>query len=256
MIFILAFIIDWNSYIGVSKWTIIFDYAAIFDLVAAILLFVVSKWKLKGKAAKKTTHASELVAVLAAVIWIIDIKLNHRLSALQQIESDAQISQLTNSLAKTELARKQAQEAAEKAVNSANSLNMEALQNLPRHLSIEQQNKLLMAIREFPNGHLSFSVPQGVEDAQGIAEDIAAVFISDGWQLFPGRGGILVGLGNGIIVNGDKSNAATVKAVADTLTSFGLNGQQETGRWLYRNDIKTIGFSNVVNIIIGYKTEK
>ena len=126
MISTLSFIIDWNLEVSVSKWVWWFDYAAVFDLVAAILLFAVSKWKLKGKTAKKTTHASEVMAVVAAAIWIIDIKLNHRLSALQQNASDAQIATLTNSLAQAEEGRKQAQSSASIAVAASQNATSEA----------------------------------------------------------------------------------------------------------------------------------
>jgi len=192
----LSFVIDWGSEVSVSQWTWWFDYAAIFDLVAAILLFVVSKWKLKGKMAKKTTHASEVLAVVAAIIWIIDVKLNHRLSALQQNASDAQISTLTNSLARAEYARNQAQISANNAILASGNATFQAeklaganakieeleAKNLPWRISPEQSNIVFQLLHPIPIKKELLQVTYTVsEERNDFAKDLISILKNAGF---------------------------------------------------------------------------
>jgi hypothetical protein len=159
---------------------------------------------------------------------------------LTQVES--KYDEATNDLAA-------AKQTAIEASNAENSANIAVLENLPRHLSNDQKMQLLKVIEPYPKLKFSFFFENSVNDSKRIENDLAQVFLSDGWEMEESEGGMMP-IGDGIFLRSKESNDATTKAIADTLTSFGINTFVDKMRVFGNHSL-----TNMVFIIIGHKPQ-
>jgi hypothetical protein len=161
---------------------------------------------------------------------------------VQQISSE--YNEATNALA-------QAKQTAVEASNAINNANIAVLQNLNRHLSNDQKNQLLKTIRPYPKLKFFFFLADSVTDSRVMANDLAQVFVFDGWKSEGNAGGMMGGMPDGIGFWSDATNNVTVKAIADTMTSFGLSGYVKNQSGAFDNSL-----SDAVMVVIGQKPEK
>ncbi|HZV35903.1 MAG TPA: hypothetical protein VFB72_15105 [Verrucomicrobiae bacterium] len=79
----MSFIIHWDSVESVEHWAYLFDYSGSLDfLVGAFLCYALVK-RLKGHRMRNVEVLCSVLAVLAGLCWVVDGKLNHRLTDLQ-----------------------------------------------------------------------------------------------------------------------------------------------------------------------------
>jgi hypothetical protein len=219
---------------------------AIVEVIVSIVIVATFNKEWEEKVKKRLEYQFEIGFLIAAAIAVVAIVSNRRLETLR--EFDEKLAKQ-----KSDVALGAAIKAAQIATNIVNNANVAVLQNLPRHLSNDQKNQLLRAVLPLPKEQYSFFFDQNVRDARGLAQDMGVVFEYAGWKLLPPMGGMAIGLGDGILVEGDEKRGGSVKAIADILTSFGLYGHAFTnqGRWTFFSNSDTIIVSNVISITIG-----
>jgi hypothetical protein len=147
----------------------------------------------------------------------------------EDAERERQYSAVTNQLATAQVQIAvqsnllvQAQQATISASNNASNANI-AVQNLNRHLTREQKLLLFNTIAPFQKGKVSFVIPQNVLDGEGLANDIFSVFQVAGWSIgHVNQPAGIVGMPDGITLNGSTADGALVGAIADVLNSFNL----------------------------------
>ena len=102
--FSLLSFIKWDSVESVQKWSGAFDYSGALDfVVAGLALISVAGW-FNGKRKKSVELATAVLALVAGACWVFDTKLDHRLSDLQQIDSNKQTVALSNALTSAQAA--------------------------------------------------------------------------------------------------------------------------------------------------------
>ena len=84
-----SLILNWSSTESVGQWTSAFDYSGILDFVVGGLLLYALIRRLTGQKDRNLQILCAFIAAIAGVCWVVDGKLNHRLSALQQLTADA-----------------------------------------------------------------------------------------------------------------------------------------------------------------------
>lgn len=241
-------------------------------LIVCVISFLPAYWdhgKTLGevKKAKGRTRVKKIAKLL--LLWLIPVLtligtvtlgiegMNDR---TEQQKRQSEYKDVTNQLKQGEIkyeratnAQAIAERAARQATNAANSLNAAALENLPRRLTLDQQNKLLQAIEPLPKWTFTFILDDSVKDGREFAGTLGFPFVRAGWNLLPLNRAIVTALDDKISVSGNEGNGATLKTVADTLTSLGFPTIARTNKALYMFGAPTKRISNVVTIIIGYK---
>lgn len=213
--------------VSVVLW--VFGAAAI---VVAVLLF-------KHRKAKEEVLRLVIFELVCTVMVglclliqpILDARLDHFREEQTQ-RDEASITSFSNrlSVAESKLNEAantlaQAKQIAAAASNTVNNANIAVAENLNRHLSQEQKLSLLKAISPFQKGSISFEIPETVPDGMGIANDLANVFVSDGWKIGKvERPSMLMvpGVNDGLIVSGTANNQPLLSTIADVLNSFHL----------------------------------
>ncbi len=75
----------WDSEKSIGGLVTFLDYAGFVDFVAGVVLLVIWYKKPKKTQERKLTLVAIILSLLAAVLWVADSKLSHRLTALQLV---------------------------------------------------------------------------------------------------------------------------------------------------------------------------
>jgi hypothetical protein len=164
--------------------------------------------------------------------------------ARAEIEKELEQSQSNNLQLKIELDLAK-QFAGDAQIASQQAKEIEAKMPKARRLTDDQKMQLLRVVDSFPKGEVSAFIPQDVPDAKNLINDLGSVFLFDGWKKGNVSGGIMAGLPDGITIRSASNNGTLLKAICDTLNSFGMTSYSFTNdSWgMFGSLSNSIGFT-------------
>jgi len=188
MITILSFIITWDSADSVSRWVTFFDYAGFVDLAAAALMLIPVLSRSKRWEGKWVQITAGFIAVIGAGCWIMDSKLNHRLTDLQSKASAQEMVQIEHE-------RDQALEAAKTAETASTNASAQAeklasanakVADLDsaaqwRTITPEQTARFIESAKNMPTGSVFVITKAQTAETRAFASELRDMFASAGY---------------------------------------------------------------------------
>jgi hypothetical protein len=146
-----------------------------------------AEWHLEAQKAHKIASSNE---VQVATVTSNNLVLKKQVAAEEEriLMLEKERDSIAQQLADTRFAATNAVIAANIATDVVNNANVAVIQHLDRHLTDDQKQQLLNAVKDIPNkGLFTFDIDPNVPDSNAFSTDIARVLDEAGFKLDEGR---------------------------------------------------------------------